>query len=34
MNKSEKILAGLAFMLALSGCVSSTTGPPEIETER
>ena len=29
MNKSERILVGVAFMLALSGCVSSTTGPPE-----
>ena len=29
MNKSERILVGVAFMLAMSGCVSSTTGPPE-----
>ena len=29
MNKSEKILVGVVFMLTLAGCVSSTTGPPE-----
>ena len=29
MKKSEKFLVGVALLLALSGCVSSTTGPPE-----
>jgi type IV pilus assembly protein PilF len=29
VKKGERLLVGLAFMLTLSGCVSSTTGPPE-----
>ena len=33
MNKSERILVGAALMLALSGCVSSTTGPPETKPD-
>ena len=33
MNKSEKFLVGAAIMLALSGCVSSTSGPPQSEPD-
>lgn len=29
MKKSEKVLVGVALLLTMSGCISSTTGPPE-----
>ena len=31
MNKSKRFLVGVAWLLVLSGCISSTTGPPESE---